>query len=413
MAAKVGMSAGIFQPLEEGQYRLAFPEYGIEFHVDHLRREHHELFGELTVSCGLAAARTVDDVLSVGTFNISSPRARQERARACAERARTHAIDWLGLLEELCQRILAAERAGQPALVLRDLPLSAPVDYLCVEGLTLLRSHPVVLFGDGGTAKSYLALLVAGQLARRGVTVLYADWELAADEHRDRLERIFGANDLPAILYARCDKPMTYEAERLRRVIARDEVQYLICDSVAFACDGPPEAAEVAGRYFQALRQMRVGSLHLAHTNRSDRSDEKPFGSTFWHNGARSTWHVKLAAPAVDTGRITVGLYNKKSNLGPLRPAVGFHIAFDDTRTRFERIDITSVDELAEALPLWQRIRHSVQHTPQTLISLAQELGKPVDSVDKAVRRKNGMFTRVAGADGVTRIALLETRRTA
>jgi hypothetical protein len=407
------VSTGIFRRLDDAQYQLVFPEYGIEFRVDYLRRERQELHGELTVSCGLAAARTVDDVLSVGTFNISSPRARQERARACAERARTQAIDWLGLLEELCQRVLAAERAGEPALVLRELPTPPPADGLSIDGLTLLRNHPVLLFGDGGTAKSYLGLWVAGHLTRQGLTVLYADWELAADEHRDRLERIFGPHDLPPVLYARCDRPLAYEAERLRRIVARDEVQYAVFDSVAFACDGPPEAAEVAGRYFQALRRMGVGSLHLAHTNRSERSDEKPFGSTFWHNGARSTWHVKLAAPAADTSRITVGLYNKKSNLGPLRPAVGFHIAFDDTRTRFERIDITSVDELAEALPLWQRIRHAVQHTPQTLITLAQELGKPVDSVDKAVRRKNGMFTRIAGADGITRIALLETRRTA
>jgi hypothetical protein len=263
------------------------------------------------------------------------------------------------------------------------------------------------------TGKSYLALFLAGQLARRGFTVLYADWELAADEHQERLERIFGPGELPPILYARCERPMTVEADRLRRIVDRDEVQYLVCDSVAFACDGPPEAAEVAGRYFQALRQMRVGSLHLAHTNRSEKSDEKPFGSTFWHNGARSTWYVKLATPSGDSSCISLGLYNRKSNLGPIRSAVAFQIAFGEGQTQFRRLDVASIDDLAEALPLWQRIKHAVGSRPLTSVALSQELGNPIDSIDKAVRRKPKLFTRVEGEDGVTRIALLEGRRTA
>jgi hypothetical protein len=167
-------------------------------------------------------------------------------------------------------------------------PRPSAADALDIEGLRLYRDHPVIAFGDGGCVKSYLALYVAGQLAHRGLTVLFADWELSAEDHRDRLERIFGA-DMPGLLYARCDRPMVFEADRLMRLRVKHAVDFLVCDSIAFACDGPPEAAEVAARYCQALRQIGVGSLNLAHTNRSDKADEKPFGSSFWHNGARST----------------------------------------------------------------------------------------------------------------------------
>jgi hypothetical protein len=392
-------------------YRLTDTQHGIQFDVARLRRERHELVGELAVSCGMLGAHAVDGVLSIGTFNLSSPRARKERAGHLAERARTNGIDWSSRLEELCQRTIAAERTGRPSILLRDLPRPTPADRLNIEGLQLLRDHPVIWFGDGGTAKSYLGLFAAGNLARRGHTVLFADWELSGDDHRDRLERIFG-EDMPPVLYARCERPMVFESDRLARLVHRDEVNFLICDSVAFACDGPPEAAEVASRYFQAVRQIGVGSLHLAHTNRSERADEKPFGSTFWHNGARSTWHVKLAQTSSDGQLISVGLYNKKANLGPLAPAVGFNIAFDHQRTRFVRVDVTSVEELAESLPLWMRVRASVTGQPQTLSALASELGANVESLDRTIRRKKELFTRINGDDGVTRIALLE-RRTA
>lgn len=396
-------------------FRLVEPGLGVEFELTRLRRSRDgDLIGELAVACGILGAKVIDGTLSVGTFNVSNPRARHERAKQLAERARTNGqVNWLHMLEELSQRVLAADRAGKPAVVLRTVRKTPPAEALEVDGLPILRHLPSILFGDGGTAKSFLALYVAGQLAaRRGLTVLYLDWELSAEEHRERLERLFGAT-MPAVLYARCDRPLSFEIDRVRRLVQQDEVDFVICDSISFACDGPPEAAEVAARYFQALRQIGVGSLSLAHTNRSDRADEKPFGSSFWHNGARATWHVKLASPGIDTSEITVGLYNKKANLGPLSKAVGFQLAFGGERVTVRRIDPAGVEDLAEALPLWQRIKHAVQHQPLTLAALATELGANVESLDRTVRRKKQLFTRVTGADGIARVALLEGHRVA
>ena len=104
----------IFRSTGESQYRLADATLGIEFVADRLRRDRGDLVGELSVSCGLPGARVIDDgVLSVGWFNSSSPRIRVERAKQLGERARTGGkVDWAGLLEELCQRVLVAQREG-------------------------------------------------------------------------------------------------------------------------------------------------------------------------------------------------------------------------------------------------------------------------------------------------------------
>ena len=401
-----------FRRLDEGHYQLTLDQLGIEFSVDRLRRKWDELVGELTVRCDLAGARTFNGVLSVADFNFSNLRARQERARYLAGRAQAQDLDWGGLLEEFVQRVLTAERTGEPAVLLRDVPRPTPDQQLNVDGLTLLMRHPMVLFGDGGAAKSYLALYCAGRLERdHGVRVGLFDWELAGEDHRDRLERLFGS-ELPGIRYARCAKPLVHEIDRLRRIVRDEALDYVILDSIAFACDGPPEAAEVAGRYFQAVRQLGiVGSLHVAHVSKADGADRKPFGSTFWHNGARATWNVKLSETPPGANQIIVGLYNRKANLGGLRPAAGFKITFTDDRTTFRRVELADVPDLAAVLSLSQRVRTLLSSGARTRKDIAAELkdANP-ESLRRVINRgvKQGHLIRFPNTAGDEQFGLAQ-----
>ena len=160
----------------------------------------------------------------------------------------------------------------------------------------------------------------------------YADWELAGEDQRERLGQLF-PGDMPGLLYVRCEKPMVYEAPRLRRIVRDERLDYLICDSISFALTGPAEAAEEAGKYFQAVRSLgSIGTLHVAHISKAEGAEKRPFGSAFWHNGARSTWFVKRAEGGADSSIVNIALYNRKSNLGPLKPAIGYEIDFDDDK---------------------------------------------------------------------------------
>lgn len=397
----------LFRALTEGSYRATDTAHGIEFTVDRLRRERHELVGELAVSCGILGTKAFDGVLSIGTINLSSVRARHEWARRLAERARTNGIDWGSLLEEVAQHTLAADRLGQPSQSLRSFPKPAPDDEYDHDGFRLPASHPAVLFGDGSSLKSYLALYLAGGLCRRGIRVGYFDWEMDGSSHRDRLERLFGI-EMPDVRYVRCDRPLVYEVDRLRRIARDDELVYGIFDSVGVATDGPPEAAESANEYFRAARQLGIGGLHIAHITKGENADQKPFGSVFWHNGARSTWFAKLAATSPDGQTLTIGLFNRQTNLGPLRPAVGFEVNFADANTTIRRVNIADVDELAASLPLWQRMKHALRSGPLTAAALAGELDAKEDSIAKAGRRYEGkVFTWLSDASGTRRIALL------
>ena len=391
---------------ESGErYRLTLPQGGISIEADRLRREHNELNCELCVRCTIPGARTYDGVLSVADFNLSSARARSERAKLLHSLSNTkpEEIDWMALLEEFSQRALAAEREGQPAIDLRDLQKPGPDDSIYVDGLSLPRRHPAFIFGDGGAAKSYVALYIAGRMAQRGINVALFDWELAGEDHRDRLERLFG-DSMPKIYYARCERALVYEVDRLKRIVRDNSINYTLFDSVAFATDGPPEAAEAAGRYFRAVRQIGLGSLHIAHITKGEGGEEKPFGSVFWHNGARSTWFAKLADSSRDGRQLTLGLFNKKANLGRLQPPTGFDIAFTEIRTYFKQTNPADNPELAPKMPIKDRMLYLLKAGEMSCEEIADAIDAKADTVRRTAQKHKGLFTVLQGG----KVALLQ-----
>ncbi len=405
------MSSNQFLKLGVGRYSLICLDGEVILGVERLHRDRHELVGELTVVCSLAGARTVDGVLSVAGFNLTSARARVERASLLAKQANTGSgFDWVATLEELVQRVTQAERQGEPAVRLRDIAPAGPDEQFDVDGLRLLRRHPVVLFGDGGCGKSLVGLYCAGTLAGRGLRVGYFDWEFSGEDHRVRFERLFP--EMPDdVYYLRCDRPLADDEDHLNRIVQDNRLDFVVLDSIAFASDGPPEAAEVAGRLFRGLRSLSVGTLNLAHVAKSEGADQKPFGSAFWHNGARMTWHARRATESPDGRTLTVGLTNRKTNVGPILPAVTLEFTFEVDRIVVSPVNPAEVEGFASTLPLWQRMKYALKRKPLTAAALASELGAKVETIERTARRFKGVFARVDDADdGISRLALLDRR---
>lgn len=386
-----------FEVLDEGRYRMTVPMVRSVLEIDYLRRERGDLRGELLVRCGLPGALTYGGVLSVDNLNLSSSRTRTTHARYLAERSQAQDADWTGILEELAQRVLSAERNGMPPTRLAALPRPPAEEALNVDGFVLLGRHPVILFGDGGTAKSYLALYAAGTLAQRGRRVAMFDWELSGEDHRDRLERLF--DPMPDIVYVRCSRPLVYEADRLRRIVRDEQIDYAVFDSVAFACDGPPESAEVASKYFQSMRQLgALGSLHVAHvTKAKDDADYKPFGSVFWHNGARAAWNIKIADKLPNSHVISVALHCRKANMGAVYPSAGFQFHFGIDETLVRSIGLSEVPDLAATLPVRQRMALALRSGSMTTNQIAEEIEADAQTVQRTARRYKDQFTILDG----------------
>jgi len=401
----------IFERLDDGRRCiLRLVDLGVTFDVDRLRRERQDLIGELAIRLynngpweGIRTAS--DGTVSLADFNLGSLSARKQRAQHLREVTKTADIDWFALIEELSREVIVAEREGSGAVSLASIDVPTE-DAWEVAGVALLQRHPVILFGDGGAAKSYLALWFAMQLAARGLRVLYCDWEFSGEEHAARLRRLHQGAALPEIRYLRCHRPMVHEVDRIRRIVKAERTNYVICDSAAFAADGPPESAETAAAYFLAVRQFGVGSLHIAHVTKSEDGDQKPFGSVFYHNSARATWNAKRATDTAVENEMVVALYNRKSNIGPLRPTVGFRFRFEPTRTIIEPADAaTSSEELAAAMHLNERIKAAMLSCglPMSIEQLTEETGANKNSVTQALRRghRADLFARTTTEKGV------------
>jgi hypothetical protein len=411
--AEIG--ARTFTVVEAGTcYRLDVPGCEVTIEIDRLLWSRQELSGEVLVRCRLLGTDAIDGVLSVSRLNLSSSRARAAHAAELARKARTPEIPWAPLLDELALRVLAAERSGEDARPLCDVPLtSEDARTIRVCGFLLPWRHPSVLFGDGGSCKSYLALYKAGLMAREGYRVALFDWELDEETHRERYGRLFGAEMPDTLYYARCSRALVYEADRLRRIVRTQGIDYGIFDSIGFGVHDAIESSDAALTYFRTVRQLGIGSLHLAHVSKAEQGDQKPFGSTFFFNSARACWNVKSSDDGAGSGTLTLGVFDRKPSLRARQQPFALEVAFTDTTTTIRHTEIADSAEFAPKLSFYQRLRATLKAGPMTRaqITAAFTDDKP-ETITRTIRRavERGYLVQFPSADGVDRIGLAARR---
>lgn len=392
----------VFRERGEQRYSLEVLPVGLTFWVDRLRRERHELIGELLVTAKPGTPNVLmigeNGTISAGDMNFSSVQARSTRAKLLASRAELSGVDWHGLVEEFCLRTIQAERLGKPAVVLADVNLDVTdVDTSAewdIDGFPLLKTLPTMLFADSESGKSYFAMWIMGRLAQMGENVMYCDWEFDEREHRRRLGRLF--QPMPKnLFYVRCDTPFPQQVDRLAKLLHQHKCRYMVIDSVGFAAEGPAETQETAAKHFKALRILGVGSLNIAHTPKSTEEgrDATIYGSTFWKAGARSIWFIDKAQ-VNPKGELRFGLHHRKNNVGERMAPRGYRLVWDKQRTRVEKIDIRSVEELTAGLPILERIKKILGKGMAHPKYLADELSVPIGSIRSTLSRHKSQFTK-------------------
>src|SRR2546426_638191 len=80
-------------------------------------------------------------------------------AKSLATRSGNNTLDWTGMVEELCVRVLKSERHGAGSIQFADLDASTPPDQDApirrIGGFPLYLEEPNAVFGDPESAKSY------------------------------------------------------------------------------------------------------------------------------------------------------------------------------------------------------------------------------------------------------------------
>lgn len=383
-----------------GVYRYAWVQDALTVRLDHLREDSKGvLTGEITL-------RVSGSHIHQARLNLTSTTSRAALVRYCESKG---AFDWASIVEYACVLTLQHWREGESAVVLKDLPMNERVKWRLSP--ILLEQQANLLFGPGGSGKSYLALYFGVLISipwkmhhwePEPGQVLYLDYETSQEEVLDRAQAIYKGLERPwdsRILYRRCSTPLVDDIEQVQRIVAESEIEFVIVDSAAYAVGGEPESAAVTTAYYNALRSLKVTTLTLAHVAK-DKEKKGAFGSVFWQNGARSAWEL-VSSQEEGEENPKIGLYHRKMNSGKRQHPIGLQLFFQDSSVSFKETDPRDDAELSKKVALPYRISGILAHGSRTLADLVGELGPPTkeNSVVQALGRRKDLFVKLPNGE--------------
>lgn len=394
---------------------VMWADNGITVHLDQPSKERERIRCRLTVntsSNGFLYGPVSFDLLS-GTKRLEAERALKKRQDE----------DWGTILEYACRLGVSALETPSDFINMSTYQKSnANANTWLIEGL-LAKNKPTLLYADGGTGKSYLALSVAMSITQgveilpglppvdaSGGAVLYLDWEADGDDLADRIEAI--ARTVPApdgetwtredfnIEYLRCTVPLVHMQEKIKQKVQDAGVQLVIIDSLHRSIDGDLNDSETPRKFFQVLRALEVPSLIISHTSKNpdvENDRARPFGSAYWWNEARSVWELRKEQSAGDE-YVDLALINRKSNNWNIAEPIGLRMRSEDMKSdqpkvSYEPITLASQNNsLAKAIPVKARIMGLLNgHVGGlTVKEIADELNEQMDTVRQALRRGAG-----------------------
>jgi AAA domain len=365
------------------------------FGFDHLRDHSEGLAAEVTatVAEGPAAGQQ-----HWARLNLASTNGRRDFTKALL--SLDAQLPCTGLLDTVCRVVVKKHRLGEPARELIAAP--RPPESWFIENW-IFRGQTALLFGDGGSGKSLLALALAmagltGQPLCRSSrwqviplrAVLYLDWESDYQTHAARLwglSRMHGTGDpITNLYYRRMDRALSDSVSAVAHDVAECHCDLVIVDSLGAAAGLEPESADAAIRTLNALRSLgEVTCLVIAHVAKSQadlttRRVPRPYGSIYVNNLPRSTIYCE-AAEQVAEDEMTVTYSHAKIN-DAARQRRALRFSFDDGLIA---VSTSEPDLSRSGLPA--QILSLLKHGNQTVTSIADELSANPGSVKVTMNR--------------------------
>jgi hypothetical protein len=294
-----------------------------------------------------------------------------------------------------------------------EIPDPGPRRYL-LDGL-IPEGYPTLLHGDGGVAKSMIALSFGLAVARggRGVrwlgrhvggggAVLYADFELDAAEQRRRVNRLARAEGLERVpdsfRYMSALGHPAREAFGAALEECREHgVRLLIVDSYGVALQGDAGAArDVIGFNQEVLEPFRAAGVTVLIVDHQSRlqvgeryQNKSAFGSVYKTNLCRSV--IQAEAKERGEGTLTVRLRQKKHNFGPLAAPFDAELTFTEEMVTLQAKGLEAA-ELAEeqTLNAADRVKLALGDGPAFPAEIAEGTGLALKTVKNALSRLRG-----------------------
>lgn len=388
---------------DNGRGKLFFrwPRHGIEAEVTHLTQtKTGEISCFVRIKCGLLGV-----VLTRTHLNLSAARSVTTVSNSLNRRT-DDAYDWQMILDHIAEMCELKLLEGKPATWIGyNTQIEEPS---ALFGPYVYDNETTLLSADGGTGKTMFltacllsyatgAEIIPGLEVPSNGPVLYLDWEGNEAVHHQLVTRLLagvGLTTPEAMLYMHCRGRLAEQVEHIHRTVDEYGVKVAGIDSVSWACGGDAESMETVSLYEKALAEIGIATLNAAHT--AKHSDQnKPFGSVFWHNMARSSWQMRQTREK--PGEVHIVLLHRKANYRTRSEPLAYRVVFTDTTIKF--IQEHTGSHFEEEVNLTERIRTLLLGEPnQTVADIAEALQAGHKNVDNRIRENmGGQFIRTNG----------------
>ena len=385
-----------------GAYTVGWEQEQITIRIDRIREDsRYAVRGEAKVTY-------MGNHVHQARYDLTATQSRKTLSVQCGERH--PGPDWTSFIEEASLLVLERFRTGEPVIDFGEFEPGEQSQFLVYP--LLLKGEPNLLFGPGGSGKSYIAAYMAslvsyandGSEKVQGMEVnpgrvLYLDYETSPEEIFGRMQSIrngMGLDQPLNMMYQFLTAPIDVEIEKIQRTVVEEEIDLVVVDSVGYACGGEPEVPQRALDYYRALRTLKCTSLSVGHIAK-DIKATTPFGTVYWVNGARSVWEVVKTQEA-EQSRFHVVLIHQKINNSTLKAPLSFELQFGEGELAFTRQEISMVPDADAKLPLSDRIMAAIQlQGPRTVNELVEALEAKANSISRSLMRSPRFLLMMEG----------------
>jgi len=247
--------------------------------------------------------------------------------------------------------------------------------------------------------------------------VLYADFELDADEQRRRAYQVARGVDLEKpphdLLYVSgLGKHVGQVLKECLDICASEDVGVLIVDSLGIALQGDAESArDVIGfhhRYLDPFRAAGVTLLVVDHQGKTQAGEryqnKRSFGSVYKENLARSVIQVEPGDRG--EGLLTVELRQTKHNFGPKAEPFGARLTFTEELITVGAHPLDAIDLAGESvLNARDRAMLALKSGPAYPAEIAEACVMPLGTVKNELTRlrKRGLVEYTGEVQGQAR----------
>jgi len=327
--------------MEDNSFKFLYLDYGITLYLNNLTEIHGDMVGEFSYEINRPDTPRI--ITPPSKLNILAERSRSGHAKEINVRT---GADGYGIMDAVCRTALAGIRQPLKAIIRKDIVIT---ENNWIVPPFVLDNQPSILFGDGGSGKSFLALALActvqigtdkilGITPTRHENTLFVDWEDDENVFAKRLDMITkgaGLEEIPSVAYLRAEQSLRDIIRPLKGVVKERQIGLVVIDSAVMASGNEPEKADTARGFFEALRTLRTSTLIISHQTKNGDESRKPFGSTYYHNAARSTIEVRLER-SEDTH---ITLLHRKANNDVLHSPIAYKLVFTNGSVVFEATD--------------------------------------------------------------------------